>query len=119
MAMAYHHFDAITSFMISDSWNFHAASVVAWRAIYISWEPLLLGFVKVNFDSSIHYASDGAGYVIWDTEGKFLVVRRFFLHELSIPEVRLKATWAGIMRAIQGQHTEKILIREDSTIVIS
>lgn len=115
MAMEYHHFDTTTSLTAQNSWDSHAASTVAQRAIYIFWKPLPLHFIKVNFDSNVR---GGAGFDIHDFEGKLLITEGSFHYEPSVLEVELGAVWTSIIWARQDLHADRILVNGDSTIII-
>lgn len=79
MAMEYHYFNTARSFAALKSWNSHTISTVTRRVIFISGEPLPLGFIKVNFNYSIHDTSDGVGYVIQDVDSRLLMIEGSFL----------------------------------------
>lgn len=69
----------------------------------------------MNFDSSIHGAMGGVGFVIQYSNGRLLAVDGSFLFKPSILEAKLRTAWMGITCITQA---ERIFIERDSVIVI-
>lgn len=83
------------------------------------WKPPPLRFIKVNFDDSVRSTDGGAVYVIRNDDERLLAIEKIFFHYLSIPEVKFRAAWIGIIRAIHHLHTYRIIIENDSFIIIT
>lgn len=66
LAAEYNYFRIVGSSLdTSTPWDSHVVSVVIRRVFFISWDPPLLRFVKVNLDGSVRDGNDGACYIIY------------------------------------------------------
>lgn len=60
--------------------------------VFIFWEPLPSGFVKVNFNDSFNDARGGAWFMIQDLDARLLAVGGLSLIETFVPCAELQAT---------------------------
>lgn len=81
-----------------DTWDPHPILIVK-RIVFISWKPLSLTFLKINFDSNVTGMTVGARFIIWGLDSKLIAAGDVHLLDPSMPDAKLRAAWKSITYA--------------------
>ncbi|XP_008786728.2 uncharacterized protein LOC103704964 [Phoenix dactylifera] len=105
--------------MARDIWGTSSA-VIAPRFALVSWVPLPLSHLKVNFDGSmlVDGTTGGVGFVIRDSWGRLVAAGGQCTLGLTVVEAELRAAWEGLSFARKVLGAERVLLEGDSSVVI-
>lgn len=103
---------------LMETWDPHLAHTATWR-VFISYEPPLAQYIKINFDGSVMDRWDGASFIIRGSGLGLVITRRRHLVEPTVPMVELRGAWVGIVYAQKILGANHMIIEGNSATIVT
>lgn len=88
------------------------------RRMFISWEPPIPTFLKINFDSSVMGTYGKMGFVIKGLDSRLVAAGDYHLFGPPVSEVELQVAWISIVYVRLTFRVDRLLIEDDSFIIV-